>query len=894
MVPPLSRAKAIATGKEGAAMRPAASPPSMTLRLRAWIAGVDPMSLFLLALIVFIGMTVYGLPHSQASLHLSMRTTAGKKGEVFYRQAPAGFIQADSAPFSIIDDGNWHDYVIDLPTDQRIDHIRIDPAIQPGALKIRSLEVRDGSRAQKYSGRRFYDSLGRINQLHAQVDQDQNVSIYAMGNDPYLEIVLDRPVGAARLRTFALRILAAFAVALLLAGFKTALDKAWKIWRLRTKSPTGLALTRYTNDELLQFTPPILLTFLSILFAAAVYVGLGLNQSSIGVWENVYPYAPVDQFVDLGTSRRIRSDEWKVHTPWVLNQALASSPVVNPNVGGQSSPLLASVPVSDAIGLPQLKYAGFRFLDIERGFSWGWAYKSFALTLSFLWLCLILTRGNLPASLVGTLWIYFSSYTQWWFSSNLPEIMTAFAFGTIGALYTLYSTNRLMMGVGAALIAYAATNLILNLYPPFIISLGYLAAAIVAGYGLETRTYAQILRKPVSRALACAMALATVAIYGFQFHQSASGTIEAVLDTVYPGQRVSSSGAVPAVKVMDGFFEMFRVGEDNFPRIPSSYNASEASGHVLMLPLLVLIVPLTTWFRRDNALLLTIAGFCALAFAWSAVHLPGPLNSAMQAIGWASVTPKRAIMALGVGAILFSIVLLARMQLVPPSAALRKIQWVTIPLTVVPVLYFGWTLRRMDPAFFTWDVITLGALVAAFIAMGIARGSTRLVATGVAILALPAISVNPLVSGISSIMEKPVLVAARAQSVGPNQRWIVVGDNFFAQGLKAQGLSVFAGTNYLPDSESINRLDPAALHADVWNRYATIRIASRPGLGSPDFKLVRPDQYLITLDICSRAVRDIGITHVAYTVATPAGDLDCLEDIAAPQDSGVRLFKLKR
>src|SRR5690606_33841424 len=134
--------------------------------------------------------------------------------------------------------------------------------------------------------------------------------------------------------------------------------------------------------------------------------------------------------------------------------------------GGATAPLLASVPVAHPVALPNLKYAGFGFLDIERGYAWFWSYKSFGLAFSFLWLLLILTRGNLPASLIGTAWVYFSSYTQWWFSSALPEIMTAFALGTTGALYGLYSKSRLMIGIGTVLIVYAATSLALNLYPP--------------------------------------------------------------------------------------------------------------------------------------------------------------------------------------------------------------------------------------------------------------------------------------------------------------------------------------------------------------------------------------------------------------------------------------------
>src|SRR5690606_33263415 len=111
----------------------------------------------------------------------------------------------------------------------------------------------------------------------------------------------------------------------------------------------------------------------------------------------------------------------------------------------------------------------------------------------------------------------------------------------------------------------------------------------------------------------------------------------------------------------------------------------------------------------------------------------------------------------------------------------------------------GWRLREADTSFFTWRVIAIGTLVATLIAIGIARGKTAWFATGVAILALPAITVNPLTSGLSSIMDKPVLQAAQRQGGAPGDRWIAIGDNSFAQGLKATGLNVWGGTHLLPD-----------------------------------------------------------------------------------------------
>src|SRR5690606_1162782 len=298
----------------------------------------------------------------------------------------------------------------------------------------------------------------------------------------------------------------------------------------------------------------------------------------------------------------------------------------------------------------------------------------------------------------------------------------AFALGTTGALYALYSNKRRMIGSGAILIVYAAANLALSLYPPFMVPLGYLAIAIVIGYGMESASFARLRHQGWFRSTALLAALVAMALYATWFFHAASGAIESMMDTAYPGRRVSSSGGVPLSKLMHGFFEAFRLGESHFPKLPFSYNASEASGHIIMLPLAFLLVPLGIWLQRRNALLAFIAGFCAMAFAWIVFALPGPLNHVLQLAGWFAVTPKRAIMALGVGSILLCTVLLARMQESPPSDIARRVTWITVPLVALVVGYLGWRLRAADASFFAWQMIATGTLVATLSAIGIASG----------------------------------------------------------------------------------------------------------------------------------------------------------------------------
>lgn len=236
----------------------------------------------------------------------------------------------------------------------------------------------------------------------------------------------------------------------------------------------------------------------------------------------------------------------------------------------------------------------------------------------------MLTRGNLAVSLFGTAWIHASSFTQWWFSSNLPEIMSAFALGVVGAVYALFARRRAAIVAGCALVAYAAANLVLNLYPPFIIPLGYLGVALVAGCWLRAHGATLVRHDLRFRSLAALAAVVAIGCYVVAFASLASTTIDTMLQTVYPGRRFAGSGGVPFGKAAYGYFEVFRLGEIAFPRFGAT-NASEASSFVLLLPLVLLAIPLRSLLRRDGALLAAICCACTIAALWILFDLPGPL-----------------------------------------------------------------------------------------------------------------------------------------------------------------------------------------------------------------------------------------------------------------------------
>jgi hypothetical protein len=205
---------------------------------------------------------------------------------------------------------------------------------------------------------------------------------------------------------------------------------------------------------------------------------------------------------------------------------------------------------------------------------------------------------------------------------------------------------------------------------------------------------------------------------------------------------------------------------------------------------------------------------------------------------------------------------------------------------------FGWGLRQMNPAFASLTVIAAGMFTAFVMTSAMANGSRTRFALGVAMLLVPGLGVNPLMSGLSSVMEKPILATAKTAGGGSTDRWAVVGDFVFAQGLKAVGLDVLNGSQMVPDLRKLNVLDPTRTYSEVWNRYAHVIIKSSPATKRPLFDLAQADLYTVSLDVCGDELRKLGVTHVAYTVSPQPEDLRCLKTVRAADDSGVSLYRL--
>ncbi|QDW66335.1 DUF7657 domain-containing protein [Luteimonas granuli] len=828
------------------------------------------------------------LSRHELRVNLEFSATAPGPGEIFHAAEGEEFSAGKSVSFATVSDGTAQKYRVDIASSDPVSRLRLDPATGPGAIALHGLQLRGKVLWLKTA--RADVPLEPASAHHAgpPARDAGGLRFETLGNDPWLEIRLPPDtLSALERRTHGLRLLAAllcgFGVVLLDIALRFALKHAP---RVRDRARRWMArlepAARACSDEgTIVFTPASFLVVALGLSLAAAGVAGRINLSSAGMWDAYLPTPSAGDSLLVGEPRAIRTDEWLVHTPWMLSQAANGYPLHNPAIGALNATLLTSVPVRHPITAFQPEFWGFALFDVERAVSWFWMYKTLGLFLSAFLLLLLLTRGDAGIAFLGSAWLCLSSFTQWWFSTNLPEILVGLCLTLLGFLSVCLATRRATFAFGVLAFLLGAATFAFQLYPAFQVPLAYAAAAIVAGVALARADRARFRHRAGLRLGALAACAAVLAVLLYRFAVDAAATIEVVSATVYPGQRSTVGGSMPWRMAFDGVFEGWRFGETDFPYVNS--NASESSDYIVLFPL---VVAAMLWHGRralKDGLLVSLATFCLLLAAWMTIALPDAAAQAVSRLLLLSfVPPPRASVALGVASVVLVTVWMARLRAMP-RPPLSASQPAFAAIAAVLAWAYGLQLQEIDPAFFTRTRLLLGTALVALGAWAIVRGSRLAFALFVVALSIPGTTVNPVSRGLAPLLEKPVLAAAVAASEGERPaRWIVVGSFVLPQAFKAVGLDVLGGATFAPDHEVMRVLDPDARSAEVWNRYAHIQVESDASLEAPAFDLVQADLYRLRVDVCAAPLEALGINRLAYPGEAPEADLACLRRIGEP------------
>ena len=202
---------------------------------------------------------------------------------------------------------------------------------------------------------------------------------------------------------------------------------------------------------------------------------------------------------------------------------------------------------------------------------------------------MLLTRNHFWLSLSGSLWVFFFGFTQWWFSTPLPETITSLALAFIGFAYLFVALKKPLVVAGAALLVVFSLNFVLFFYPPYQVPLAWLAVFLAAGFLLTGGRWQLFQSRLRIRLPITAGSALLVLIVLYFFYQDAKGKLppSPIPITRDSGTRGQRNGFGENVLGIHG-------GPYSTKRYPLVLgNACEASNYILMFP-----VVLIAWARN--------------------------------------------------------------------------------------------------------------------------------------------------------------------------------------------------------------------------------------------------------------------------------------------------------
>ena len=544
-----------------------------------------------------------------------------------------------------------------------------------------------------------------------------------------------------------------------------------------------------------------------------------IHGSSIGMWDGMITEKinPQEKNVIIGENRAIRSDEWSVQSTYYFAQAMSDDyyPLMNKEVSenGQNMILSYNAPVANITVIGKPFNWGFLLLGKEYGLSWYWAFKVIALILLSFELSMILTKKNKVLSLVGAFWITYSPAVQWWFMQHVGDIVF-FSIAMIVSFckYFEYHESTKYRIVNSVIFATSTIGFALVIYPALQVPFAYLILVLMAIVFFKFIKNNKL--NKVDYVLISSILICIASILGYFFIVS-HDAIALSLNTVYPGKRVSLGGGTDLFRLSDFIINTFIPYKDIY--LPNM-NDCEVSSFINFFfgSVIILIASIKKKKVDGVGISLFIISVCQLI--WSFVEFP----QWFAKITFLSyVTSSRMILAFNFTAMLLSIWaigVLFREKLFSKKVGI-----------LVAIVNFAFYVGLIITSIFT-EYVSMKSYIIVFsiylvINISLFCGIKKLFYISMSIIiVVSGMTVNPVARGVGAIYNKTLSKAIiDISNKDTNGVWIAEGE-IKGDYLYANGAKTFGGTQFYPDKEKWDKIDPKGENEFYYNRYAHVKI----------------------------------------------------------------------
>ncbi|WP_314139515.1 hypothetical protein [uncultured Plantibacter sp.] len=624
----------------------------------------------------------------------------------------------------------------------------------------------------------------------------------------------------------------------------------------------------------------VLAPLAALLVVFIALVAGGITGSSSGILNQSFN-SQADPNHLLGDPQAIRSDEWGVNTSWIISQVKQGLPVTNSNFADSyDATILQDLPSTDWSVAFRPHLLGFFLLPLDNAMAVKWWLPAFALIAAMYVFAITLMPRRPVTSVLLALGFFASPFFQWWFGSNTHWPVAWALLLMSSVVWLLRSRRRRTKAFWGLVIAYTSVTTGMTVYVPFIVPVTLVAIAFIVGF-LLTRRSTSIVGFG-RRLLALWPVFAAGVVAGgvlAVWMITRAEIIRAFTATVYPGERLQSTGDGTIRDLLSLFAGPFSKGLDAAQGVPFGPNASEASTFILVglflaLPALWLVVgqprrrPMVDWLL----IALLALGVVLLAFFF----IPG-WDAIAHVLFLDRVPLNRMRLAFGLLAIVLVVVVVVRLD-ERRAAGERGVPWWIVVLAITPAAILSaaiaWDALRYQTAVTAGPVWVI-MVVLTLVSIGFFL-SRRPVIGAVAFAIVGAVTggtVNPVYAGVYDLNGTTLVKTMQEIDAEAPGNWVGAGNSsLLGITLVQSGLPSFNGVQGAPSRELWDRIDPDGSHESAWNRLGNVSWGV--GDGPPNPINPTPDQIRLIFDSCETfAQENVQYVLSEFDIQQPCVDL---------------------
>ena len=580
-------------------------------------------------------------------------------------------------------------------------------------------------------------------------------------------------------------------------------------------------------------------------------VAFELNGSSIGMWND---YLPQDANTEsretvFGTARAIRSDEWALQTPFALSQQYTGYKYFSDII--RATPTDVEVvygqPINSWLNIFRPYYWGYIFLPSAKGLSFYWITKLLMLFFATFELGMILTKKNKIVSALLAVCVSFSPGIQWWFTTLAIADVLIFGQIAIVSVYYMITVNSIWKKyLYSLLLAIAGGGYILVIYPPHQVAGGYVFAGLLIWVLVSHRK--ELSEQIRDNIICCLFAASIIAIAMVEVIYNSRETIQAVMQTVYPGNRMILGGNIKNITYLFRY-----IGNVFFPftskNVPG--NVYESASMFDFFPIGIVLAIAVLRKRRD-ALLKLLLAIDTWLICWTIFQYPEWLAKITLL---SNVQPERGLLVIGYINLLILARTLSQITIIRFSVS-RKIiysclcSWICI---IAARKYYTDYLTNVRTVVCAMALLIVFLCILSFNEIKIHKIS---ICGCVALMFVIGGMVNPIQQGIRNISDN-ILISKISNLVqeNPTAKWAVIGEYPMNNIPIMAGAPTVNSTNVYPQLELWEKIDVERQYEDVYNRYA--HIAMELTHEKTNFQLNGPDYFTIFLNEMDLPILDV-------------------------------------